>query len=87
MTKREILALINEFIADEKGRAVTMDDLFADAQLDSLGTLIVIMNIDAEFDIYDQESSIEYVEALGLPTITIRELIKKCLSPIKESVM
>lgn len=76
MNRREILIFINEAIEDEKGLPITMNGKFADSQLDSLGSMLTISTIDAEFGIL---SCVDDISALKLPSITTRELVHKCL--------
>jgi len=79
MTKRGTLARINEIIEEEKGRAVTMDDMFVDADLDSLGTLITFITIDSEYQIFDHEDAENALENLNIPNLSIRDLVIKCI--------
>jgi acyl carrier protein len=76
MDKNQVLVRINEIIAEEKGLPVTMEGTFSDAELDSLGTMIVISTLDAEFDIMTPMLIKELKDG-----ITIKELIKKCILP------
>lgn len=76
MNKKQVLDRINEIIVEEKGRAVTLNDMFVDAQLDSLGTMITFVTIDSEYDIYDDNQSLEDVDIANL---TMRDLVAKCI--------
>lgn len=82
MNKREILARINEILMDEKGRAVTMDSMFMDAELDSLGTSIALIVIDSEFHIFDPDKAEKDLSDLDIPNLTIRGLVVKCILSI-----
>ena len=86
MNKREILTRINEIIDDEKGRAVKMTDMFIDAELDSLGTMIAMITIDSEFEIFDPDKVEEDMSDLDIKNLTVRDLVTKCiLSNINQS--
>ena len=82
MHKEEILVRINELIVDEKGSAVTMGDKTSDAQLDSLGLLMLMVSLDTEFPIFDGKSEEEY-QSLYTSDLTIEELILECELSIK----
>lgn len=82
MTKKEILGRINEIIDDEKGSPVKMDSMFTDAELDSLGTLITFITIDSEFEIFDKDEAEHALENLDIPSLTIRDLVTKCILSI-----
>jgi len=86
MAKRKVLDRINEIIDEEKGCKVAMDSLFVDAELDSLGTLVTLITIDAEFKIFDQDNPEQDISAIDFETFTIRDLVVKCvLSTISTS--
>ncbi len=82
MNKKEVLSRINEVILEEKGTIVTIDSMFTDAQLDSLGTAISLITIDSEFEIFDPDKAEKDLSDLGIPELTIRELVEKCVSSI-----
>lgn len=79
MSKKKILAKINEVIIGEKGKSMTMDSLFTDAELDSLGTLVALIIIDSEFHIFDQDDSEQDISGIDFETFTIRDLVVKCI--------
>jgi acyl carrier protein len=86
--KQEILDRLNEIIIEEKGVRVTMDSLFRDSQLDSLGTVITIATLEGDYpsmfaDIpLDQEA----LSTLNFETLTVRELVRKCISSKKSTL-
>lgn len=71
----EILAFINKSISTENGQSVTAESTFLDAQLDSLGTLIAMMNIGSNYNIEEEE-----IQAIDYSTLTIKDLIELCKS-------
>ena len=78
--KQEILDRLNEIIDDEKGVPVTMNSMFIDAELDSLGTLLTIVTLEADYPFWkgvplEEDAFME----LDIVNLTIRELIKKCV--------
>jgi len=77
MTKKEALDFINEAIEEEKGRAVGMDDMFMDSELDSLGVVLTLLVLEEEFGY--MEGFEEGKEMEGVEKLTVRELVKKCI--------
>jgi len=77
MTKKEALDFINEAIEEEKGRAVGMDDMFMDSELDSLGVVLTLLALDEEFG--HMEGFEEGKELEGVEELTVRELVKQCI--------
>jgi len=79
ITKHEVLNKINEIILEEKGRKVTMDSKFTDAELDSLGTIITLITIDSEFHIFDPDKTEKDLTDLDIENLIIRDLVVKCV--------
>ena len=77
MTKKEALDFINEAIEEEKGRAVGMDDMFMDSELDSLGVVLTLLVLEEEFGY--MEGLKEGKEMEGVEKLTVRELVKECI--------
>jgi len=77
--KQDILNRLNEIVVEEKGVPVTMDSDWTDTDLDSLGTLITIATLESEYPIFEPG---EGLESLDFHTLTIRELVKKCVLSI-----
>ena len=69
--KQAILDRLNEFIAEEKGVRVTMDSMFSDAELDSLGTVITLAMLESEYPIFkDLDSDItDLISGCGLNVV------------------
>ena len=80
MNKQEIFNLIQELIKDEKGDPITLDSKLSEANLDSLGTLMFIANLNHKVPILDEDNKEDSVSKLDLQNITIRELINLCKS-------
>jgi len=78
MNKTEILDRINDIIIDEKGEAVPITGMFMDSNLDSLGTTIALITIDAEFKIFQNEDEKDAFEKLDVANLTMRDLITLC---------
>lgn len=77
--KQDILDRLNEIIVDEKGYAITINDKFIDSNLDSLGSMITIVTLEAEYPFFkDLPEGTDELESLDIPNLTIRELLKKC---------
>jgi len=78
--KQEILDRLNEIIVDEKGVRVTMDSMFSDAELDSLGTVITIATLEADYPIFkDVPKDADALSSMNFQTLTIRELVRQCI--------
>jgi len=78
--KQEILDRLNEIIVDEKGERVTMNSMFSDAQLDSLGTVITIATLEADYPIFkDVPIDADALSTMDFQTLTIRELVRQCI--------
>ena len=76
VTKREILAKINESIFGQNGSAVTLNSTLDDANIDTFGAAIVISIMCAEFGLDEQRNDFNFNDLKG---ITIRDLVSKCL--------
>ena len=84
--KQEILDFLNKHIVAEHGKPVSMDSKFTDAELDSLGTMIVLATLDAEYDFGKEIADEDFISELDIPNLTIRRLVKLCvLSTTKSS--
>ena len=82
MNTLEILNVINEIIVYEKGRAITMDGMLLDAELDSLGTIFVLMKIDEKFTIFNPDDLTDDVSKINFKTFIVKDLINKCILPM-----
>jgi len=82
ISKHEILAKINEAVKTESGSTVDLNSTFLDAQLDSLGSIMVIATIDSEFPILGDGDTGTAMKDLDLKNLTIRDLVTKCLLSI-----
>lgn len=81
--KQSILDHLNKIIIEEKGKPVTINSMFIDSELDSLGTILTIAFLEADFPIFkDFPSEEDALLSLDIPNLTIRELIKKCILSI-----
>lgn len=87
MKKQDILDRINELIVDEKGTAVSINGMFNDSGLDSLGKTIVLITIDSEFPIFKGIPEGAEFESLDIPNLTMRELLRKCKLSITPTPM
>ena len=76
--KQDILDYLNKQIDEEHGKPVTMNSKFTDAELDSLGTMIVLAALDAEYE-FAELSDNDFLKKLDIPNLTIRELVKLCV--------
>lgn len=78
--KQQILDRLNELIEEEHGVPVTMDSKFIDAELDSLGTVITLACLEADYPFWkDVPKSEDAIAMMDIPNLTIRELIRQCV--------
>ncbi len=78
--KQEILDRLNELIVEEKGKPVTLDSKWTDAELDSLGTVITIACLEADYPFWKNlPSGSDGFQDMDFKNLTIRELVKKCV--------
>lgn len=79
-TETEVLDKINEIIREEKGNRVTINDTLVDASLDSFGITVLFIALDDEYGYFKDIPEGEDVFAtIPYATITIREIVSKCL--------
>ena len=75
--KQEILDRINELIEEEKGTKVTIDDMFLDSKLDSLGVTLTLIALDADYGYLKDVP--EGKEFDGVDELSVKDLVKKCV--------
>jgi len=86
--KQEILDYLNAAIVDEKGNSITMDSMFMDSNLDSLGMMITLVTLDAKYPIFkDIPNEMDEIAYLDIPNLTVRELVRKCKLSITNTSM
>lgn len=77
--KQQILDRLNEIIIEEKGVRVTMKSKWTDAELDSLGTVMTIAILEADYPLfYDEPIQADALANMNFETLTIRDLVNKC---------
>ena len=81
MNKKQVLAEINKLITVEMGSPVGMDNLFTDANMESLSTVIVLATLDSKFSIFNSENITDELLKIHLKGLSIRDLITRCLLP------
>ena len=74
----ETLEFINSLLLEENATPLEGNQRFADAGLDSLGTVFLLMALDQKYKVLKGVPSGEEVEYLGLETITMKALVNKC---------
>ena len=81
--KQTILERLNEIIVEEKGTPISMGDTWQDTNLDSLGTVITFAMLEAEYPIFKHlDNEADALATIDWTNLTIRELIKQCVSSI-----
>lgn len=51
----EILDTLNKLIRDEHGSRVAIDSMWVDAQVDSLGTTLIFLDLDEKYGCFNKE--------------------------------
>jgi hypothetical protein len=80
--KQKILDQLNKIIVDEKGIPVTMKSMFMDSELDSLGVMLTLVMLETDYPIFRGIATEDELAYLDIPNLTVRDLIKKCVSSI-----
>ena len=79
--ENEILTYINKVVRAEKGNKVTIDDRVIDTDLDSLGLLILFVELDWKYKYFrDTPNDSDPFNGLDYKKITIKQLVDKCMS-------
>lgn len=77
--KQQILDRLNEIIIEEKGLRVTMNSTWKDTELDSLGTVLTIAFLEADYPLfYDEPVEADALANMDFENLTIRDLVNKC---------
>lgn len=81
--QQQMLASINKIIREEKGSRVTEKSLLTDAQLDSFGITVLMLDIDAQYNIFGSlDSKIDPFSCIKYDTLTIQDTLnKQVISP------
>lgn len=80
MSKQEVFDFINKCIVSEYGKPIGVNDLLIDSELDSLGMTLVLLQVNSKFNIFmDMPKDQSEFDYLGIPTLTMRGLIAKCV--------
>lgn len=80
--KQKILDTLNKIIISEKGVPVTMNSMFTDSDLDSLGIMLTIVTLESDYPIFKNIAVEDELAYLDIPNLTVRDLIKKCVLSI-----
>ena len=76
----EILETLNKAIRNEKGNRVTIDSKWTDAEVDSFGTVMIMMELDSKYGIFKNVLDGEdQFKGINFEELTIRELVQKCM--------
>jgi hypothetical protein len=78
-SKQAVFEFLNDAIEEEMGQRIDMDSLILDAGLDSLGLSVFFLTVDARYPIYKDVPEGKEYEAIGLKTLTMKELVRKCV--------
>lgn len=75
--KQEILESVNSAITAENGLVVQMDSKFRDCKLDSISTLLCLLEIDSKYPFLSTDTKDGFDEA-DVDTLTVRHLVSMC---------
>lgn len=76
----EVLAFINEHVRAEKGTRVNINSTLRDADLDSFGITVVLLELDEKYAYFsDIPDDVDPFTTVAYDTITIKEMVDKCL--------
>lgn len=82
--KLEIYDFITCLVKEEKGKLIKLNDLFMSSNLDSLGLIFVLVELDTKYGILNNIDSGKEYDQLKLKTITLSGLIDKCSQSLLE---
>lgn len=72
----EVLAFLNERIRDEHGNRVNIDGMFVDAELDSFGTVMVLADMDNEYNCFPRT----WMAETNFKELAVRDIINRVLA-------
>ena len=76
----EVLDFINVTIREEKGTRVNIESTLLDAELDSFGITVLFLELDEQYDYFiDVPSDVDPFSTIPFETITIKEMVDKCI--------
>jgi len=79
--EQEVLDALNKLIREEKGNRVTLDSTWAEADLDSFGTVVVLSELDSTYGLFaDVPDGEDQFKTLAFSTLTVRDVVEKCMS-------
>jgi len=79
ISDKEILEVINKAVRNERGKYLNIDSKYTDAELDSLGITMSLMEIDDKYDFFKKVGEGQEVFAkLDIPNLTVRKLVELC---------
>jgi len=77
----EVLDFINTTIREEKGSRVTIASKLIDSELDSFGYTVLFLELDEKYGYFsDIPVEVDPFSTIDFPTISVEEMITKCLS-------
>lgn len=72
----EILDFLNTKIREEHGNRVTLDSKWTDAELDSFGTVMVLADMDNEYECFNRE----WMASIDFTTLTVLEVVERAIN-------
>ena len=76
-TREEIFDYINKKIVQENGLSLSINDTISDAELDSLGLVFFISEIDNRYNTQDSETSLD-ITIQEINNMPVKDLINLC---------
>ena len=73
--RTEALEYLNDLLVEEHGKKLLENELFIDSGVDSFGTTVVIMEMDAKYGCFDNEW---FTEVLGsIETLKVSDILDR----------
>ena len=75
----EILSYLNNKIREEHGNRVSMDSVWKDAEVDSFGTTMVLLEMNDKYGCFNKE----WFKESNIAELSIREIVERAYNESK----
>ena len=72
----EVLATINRLAIEEHGKAVTIDDLLIDTEVDSFGIVMLLLELDEKYGCFSNE----WLKTMKVEELTVQYIVDRVAS-------
>lgn len=76
MTRQEVADFVNELIVEEHGDEITEETKLVDSGVDSFGLTMILVSVDAEYDVYPKD----VFKEIDFANITLGKIIDDVLA-------